>query len=173
MEAPMFCPHCGKPNPDDVQYCQNCGREQTPIAKDTVPVGSSLGVHPIQYAGFWRRVLATLIDGILLSLVTGSFTWTVDFDDLKIAYGLGGIVQWLYFALMESSNRQATLGKMVIGLVVVDENYRRISFARATGRHFGKFLSAIILGIGFIMAGFTEKKQALHDTFADTLVVQK
>lgn len=169
----MFCPHCSKPNPDDAQYCQNCGRELPTIAPQANPATHGLNVAPVQYAGFWRRVLASLIDGILLSLVTGSFTWTVDFDDFKITYGLGIIVQWLYFALMESSNRQATLGKIAIGLVVTDENYRRINFGQASGRFFGKFLSAIILGIGFMMAGFTQKKQALHDVLADTLVVQK
>lgn len=169
----MLCPHCSKPNPDDAQYCQNCGREMPMIAPQADPATHGLNVKPVQYAGFWRRVLASLIDGILLSIVTGSFTWTVDFDDFKITYGLGIVVQWLYFALMESSNRQATLGKMAIGIVVTDENYRRINFGQASGRFFGKFLSAIILGIGFIMAGFTQKKQALHDVLADTLVVQK
>ncbi len=170
----MFCPHCSKQNSDNAQYCQECGRELPAAAPAASTVGAgSINISPVQYAGFWRRVLASLIDGILLSLVTGSFTWTVDYDDFKITYGLGVIVQWLYFALMESSNRQATLGKMAIGIVVTDEQYHRISFANATGRYFGKFLSAIILGIGFMMAGFTQKKQALHDVLADTLVVQK
>ena len=170
----MYCPHCSKQNSDNAQYCQECGRELPKASPQVISSAQpSLNVSPVQYAGFWRRVLASLIDGILLSLVTGSFTWTVDYDDFKITYDLGVIVQWLYFALMESSNRQATLGKMAIGIVVTDENYRRITFANATGRFFGKFLSAIILGIGFIMAGFTQKKQALHDVLADTLVVQK
>ena len=80
----MICPHCSKPNPDDAQYCQNCGRELPTIAPQAVPATHSLNVVPVQYAGFWRRVLASLIDGILLSIVTGSFTWTVDFDDFKI-----------------------------------------------------------------------------------------
>lgn len=170
----MFCPHCSKPNPDDAQYCQNCGRELSNAATQAAAEAqNSINIAPVQFAGFWRRVLASLIDGILLSLVTGTFTWTVDFGDFKIGYGLGIIVQWLYYALMESSYRQATLGKMAIGLVVTDEQYRRINFGQATGRFFGKFLSAIILGIGFMMAGFTQKKQALHDVLANTLVVQK
>lgn len=170
----MFCPHCGKPNPDDAQYCQICGRELSNAATQaTAQAQQSINIAPVQYAGFWRRVLASLIDGILLSLVTGSFTWVVDFGDFKVSYGLGIVVQWLYYALLESSNYQATLGKMAIGIVVTDEQYRRITFGRATGRFFGKFLSAVILGIGFMMAGFTQKKQALHDVLAGTLVVQK
>jgi len=83
------------------------------------------------------------------------------------------IICWLYFALMESSKRQATLGKMAMGIVVSNMKGKRISFARATGRHFAKIISRIILRIGFIMAGFTRKKQALHDMMADCLVVKK
>jgi uncharacterized RDD family membrane protein YckC len=74
---------------------------------------------------------------------------------------------------MESSYLQATLGKMAIGIVVTDLEGKRISFARATGRHFAKIISGFILFIGYIMAGFTQKKQALHDLIADCLVVKK
>jgi uncharacterized RDD family membrane protein YckC len=79
--------------------------------------------------------------------------------------------QWLYYALMESSSRQATLGKLAIGIVVTDLGGNRISFGRATGRYFGKILSGMIMCIGYIMAGFTERKQALHDIMASCLVV--
>ncbi|GJQ20806.1 MAG: hypothetical protein HBSIN02_11610 [Bacteroidia bacterium] len=80
---------------------------------------------------------------------------------------------WLYFALMESSAKQATLGKMALSIIVTDLNGNRLSFGRATGRYFGKILSGLILYIGFVMAAFTEKKQALHDMIAGTLVVNK
>jgi uncharacterized RDD family membrane protein YckC len=83
------------------------------------------------------------------------------------------VISWLYFALMESSTRQATLGKMALGIIVSDMNGQRISFARATGRHFTKIISGVILVIGFIMAGFTAKKQALHDMIAGCVVVKK
>ena len=82
-------------------------------------------------------------------------------------------INWLYFALMESSANRATVGKMALGIIVTDMQGNRISFARATGRYFAKFLSAMILLIGYIMAGLTEKKQALHDKIADTLVIPK
>ena len=81
--------------------------------------------------------------------------------------------QWLYFALMESSSKQATLGKMALGIIVTDLNGNRLSFGRATGRYFGKIISGAILMIGYIMAGFTEKKQALHDIIAGCLVVNR
>jgi uncharacterized RDD family membrane protein YckC len=83
------------------------------------------------------------------------------------------VIRWLYFALMESSAWQATLGKKILGIQVTGLDGRRIGFGRATGRFFGKFISALILSIGFIMAGFTERKQALHDMIAGTLVVRK
>jgi len=83
------------------------------------------------------------------------------------------ILQWLYFSLMESSAWQATLGKKALGLTVTDLEGRRISFGRATGRYFAKIISSLILFIGYIMAGFTEKKQALHDLIAGTLVLRK
>jgi uncharacterized RDD family membrane protein YckC len=82
----------------------------------------------------------------------------------------GGLVNWIYEAGMESSSRQATLGKMALGLKVTDIWGKRISFARATGRHFAKYLSGAILMIGYIMAAFTARKQALHDILAETLV---
>jgi uncharacterized RDD family membrane protein YckC len=77
---------------------------------------------------------------------------------------------WLYEAFMESSSYQATLGKMIFGMKVTDLNGNRISFGRATWRHFAKWLSAMILFIGYIMVGFTERKQGLHDLLAGTLV---
>ncbi len=96
-------------------------------------------------------------------------------------FGLGimalGLVafagSWLYHTLMESSRRQATLGKMALGIIVTDLNGNRISFARANGRFFGKWVSGMIMNIGYLMAAFTEKKQALHDMLASCLVILK
>jgi len=84
------------------------------------------------------------------------------------------VAAWLYFALMESSVRQGTLGKIVLGLFVTDLQGRRVSFARATGRFFSKIITGLIpFFIGYIMAGFTEKRQALHDMIAGCLVLKK
>ena len=83
------------------------------------------------------------------------------------------VAQWLYFALMEASSNQGTLGKMAMGIKVTDTMGYPITFGRATGRYFGKILSGAILMIGYIMAAFTERKQALHDMMAGTLVVDK
>ncbi len=84
------------------------------------------------------------------------------------------VVTWLYHALMECSEWQATVGKRVLGLVVADLAGQRISFARATGRHFGKVITNMVpLAIGYIMAGFTERRQALHDMLAGCLVLRR
>jgi uncharacterized RDD family membrane protein YckC len=92
---------------------------------------------------------------------------------LLISIVVSILIAWLYHALMESSAKQATLGKMALGIVVTDLNGGRISFARATGRYFSKaFISSILL-VGYIIAAFTEKKQALHDLMASTLVIRK
>ncbi len=80
---------------------------------------------------------------------------------------------WLYHTLMESSRYQATLGKMAMGSIVTDLHGQRISFARANGRFFGKWVSSAAFNVGYLMAGFTEKKQALHDILAGCLVIQK
>ncbi|HLE33290.1 MAG TPA: RDD family protein [Bacteroidota bacterium] len=152
------------------------------------------------YAGFWKRFAAYLIDTIIIGFVmgiimmvfgVGLFTSMATMDEMTMDEGdaeamaagmIGGMMtlilvasaaQWLYFALMESSAKQGTLGKMALSIIVTDANGNRISFGRATGRYFGKIISGAILCIGYIMAGFTEKKQALHDMIAGCLVVNK
>ncbi len=86
---------------------------------------------------------------------------------------VASVAGWLYFALMEASSRQGTLGKLALGIKVTDLYGNRISFGRATGRYFGKIISGAIFMIGYIMAAFTERKQALHDIMASCLVVDK
>ena len=151
----------------------------------------------VTYAGFWKRFLAYLIDKFLLSIVSfiilipflamiglGALT-NQDFDSSSAAgfiiAAIGAylmaiclivIADWLYYALMESK-KGATLGKMALGIRVTDMNGNAISFGRASGRYFGKILSGLILCIGYIMAGFTQQKQALHDILAGCLVVNK
>ncbi|MHC1682113.1 MAG: RDD family protein [Clostridiaceae bacterium] len=83
------------------------------------------------------------------------------------------VVIWLYYAIMESSKLKATLGKLALGIKVADANGNKISFLKASGRYLSKIVSGLILCIGYVMAGFTEKKQALHDIMADSLVINK
>lgn len=117
-------------------------------------------------------VFIAVIVGILLG-----FTLSAMGADIKSSEGLANIcgilINWLYFAIMESSSTQATFGKQALGLIVTDTWGNPISFAKATGRHFGKIISGLIFGIGFFMIAFTEKKQGLHDILAGCLVLNK
>lgn len=129
----------------------------------------------IVYAGFWVRFFAFLIDVIVLLIPTGVVMSLIDGHYFGESSGWANlsrvVIFWLYHSLLESGPLQATFGKRMLDIKVTDTIGRRISFARATVRHFSKILSAIILFIGYIMAGFTAKKQALHDMIAGTLVV--
>jgi uncharacterized RDD family membrane protein YckC len=154
------------------------------------------------YAGFWKRFLAVIIDGfiigcirwilitpILVSLGIGmvSEIKSMDTDDpattlpiigaimalLGISAIISGAVWILYYSFMESSKFQASIGKLVLGIIVTDTNGNKLDFSKAFVRNICKIISSIILCIGYIMAGFTEKKQALHDIIANTLVVDK
>ncbi len=136
------------------------------------------------FAGFWLRLVAAIIDGIIINVVF----WVISFILIAgvassseegpvivasiFTYILSIVGNWLYFALMESSSKQATVGKMALGLKVVDEHGERIGFGRATGRHFGKLISSLIIAIGFLMAAWTRKRQCLHDILAGSLVVR-
>lgn len=145
------------------------------------------------YAGFWRRLVAIFIDGIILYIIDFVLLFLFSVIGVISATSSNGhplgqllsiivgpvaiitmiVVSWLYFAGMEASSKQATLGKMAMGIIVTDLYGNPISFGRATGRYFGKIISGLILAIGYIMAGFTEKKQALHDIIASCVVAQR
>lgn len=176
-------------------------RPQGPAAPDPAYAAASLPApaygastyataSAVHYGGFWIRFVAFIIDSIMIGVVVLPIGLMI-----SLAIGLAGsavnmpgtgvklvgflvrgafsvLVKWIYEASMESSSKQATLGKMALGLKVTDEAGLRISFARASARYFAKFLSAMIVLIGYIMAGFTARKQALHDMIAGTLVVR-
>lgn len=135
--------------------------------------------RPGLYAGFWRRVLAYLIDALIIGVPIALIELIVRM--VLINFGRGvvlladvplGLLGWLYFALMESSSRMATIGKIVVGLRVVGEHGARISFLRATGRYFGLLLTDMTFGIGFLICAWTRRKQATHDMISRTFVVR-
>ncbi len=155
------------------------------------------GPAPVQYGGFWLRVVAYFVDTLVLAplgligfaimggtvlanlakLTSGGEPDPELIMSLIGAYALTMVVavagNWLYHALMESSRHEGTLGKKAMGLRVTDLNGNRLSFGRASGRFFGKIITGMTMGIGFAMAGFTERRQCLHDMIAGTLVVKK
>jgi uncharacterized RDD family membrane protein YckC len=201
-------------------FCQNCGQSFSIAAATAVapmmsasvavPMAGSAAAIPaysgyaavprVEYAGFWLRFLALLIDnavmgiGFVLVLIPLIFLTGLrglideirpneDMSDVGIfmfivliflAATVSLVFTWLYHALMESSEWQATVGKKVLGLVVTDMAGQRVSFGRSTGRHFAKIITNMVPAfIGYIMAGFTEKKQALHDMIAGCLVLRR
>ncbi len=155
------------------------------------------------YAGFWLRFVAVIIDGIIIGILQSVVIMPIlamlgfgvassqgfDFENMSEDDVLGMVaaftaaasammtvsfvIRTLYFTLMESSKYQATLGKMALGLKVTDTNGNKLDLVKALIRQLSKIISGMILLIGYIMAGFTEKKQALHDMIAGTLVVKK
>jgi uncharacterized RDD family membrane protein YckC len=168
------------------------------VASATLPPSAMPSASP--YAGFWLRLVAYLIDSVILAVGVGVF---IVLGALFVGFGFfrnlgeridgGGNVlapigillllpiifagiaaTWLYYAWFESSTHQAALGKMALGLIVTDLEGRRITFGRATGRFFAKMITGLIpFFIGYIMAGFTQKKQALHDMIAGCLVLRR
>lgn len=147
----------------------------------------AVAIPAVVYAGFWRRFAAVFIDGIILSAGNSTLRLALGLPLVElpgranqttvamesIIYLLSILVDWLYYSLMECSSNQATVGKMAMGIIVTDMEGKRVSFGKATLRYYNKIISALILGIGFLMAAFTAKKQALHDIMAGTLVVMK
>ena len=128
------------------------------------------------YAGFWRRLVAYLIDGVVLN-VAGFFGFVVLFAMIPelpqwAVTLISHIAVWLYFAFLESSISQATLGKRALGLRVTDEKGQCIGFGRATVRHFGRFLNAFSFGIGYLSIAFEPRKQGFHDMVARTVVLR-
>ncbi len=124
----------------------------------------------MKYAGFWKRFAAALIDSVVLFVAVIILT-SLNLSELLmtlVEIGIGVA----YYAGMESSEKQATLGKLALGIKVINYEGGRISFPQALGRYFAKILSVLILLVGYIMVAFTEKKQGLHDILAKTLVVE-
>jgi uncharacterized RDD family membrane protein YckC len=205
---------------DGAAFCSNCGQAfavaaamaRAPMMSSSVaaPIVGGVAAAPayagyaavprVEYAGFWVRFLAFLIDNAVMGIgfvliliplifltglggIIGEIHPNEDLNDVGILMLFGLLFlaatvsllwTWLYHALMESSEWQATVGKRLLGLVVTDMAGQRVSFGRATGRHFAKIITNMVPAfIGYIMAGFTERKQALHDMLAGCLVLRR
>jgi len=192
-----YCVSCGAP----VTRTAIAGAAGAVVPANVGVAGFSTA-QSVTYAGFWLRFVAHLIDGLILSV--GIFVIVIPLifltglaatigslrhyrheppnpeaivGILSILFAflvVGALLQWLYFAYLESGEKQATWGKQALGLYVTDCAANRISFGRATGRFFGKIISGkTTMYIGYIIAGFTEKRQALHDMIAGCLVLRR
>jgi uncharacterized RDD family membrane protein YckC len=194
-----FCATCGQVVPGAVKTLPSLSPVVVGPPAPIVPASVSYG--GVTYAGFWLRFVAYIIDGFIscfafaillipLFVLTGAgaalgrIISNGDIgDDMGAFLGAGFllgffgivlVVSWLYYALSESSSWQATPGKKILNLKVTDLTGQPITFARASGRYFAKIITGMIpFAIGYIMAGFTEKKQAIHDMIASCLVLRK
>lgn len=211
----MYCSKCGSTIAETVTVCPVCGQAQgaglAPMAPPLVQPAGPPVVTPhwqpapvVAYAGFWLRVVAHLLDGLIIGVpvmillviiflstgaagaifknfpdgppdeAAGAALGIAFFSAIAVFAVLAVIGSWLYYAGFESSSWQATPGKKVLNLYVTDLMGARVSFGRSTGRYFGKFVTNLIpAGIGYILAGLTERKQALHDMIASTLVLRR
>ena len=199
----MYCSKCGAQMTDGAAFCTACGQAFSTVAPVRSPLlrtPAALPVPQLPHAGFWLRFLAYLIESVVIALgvvfvmvplifltglgaLLGRIHPEEELGDAGFFLIIGLIflfatvslaVTWLYHAWMESSEWQATVGKKALGLVVTDMAGHRVSFGRATGRHFAKIVTNMVPAfIGYIMAGFTEKKQALHDMLAGCLILRQ
>ncbi|HEY6946347.1 MAG TPA: RDD family protein [Candidatus Acidoferrum sp.] len=197
----MYCSKCGVQMADGAVFCSACGQAFPTAASARPAYSQTVAAAPrVEYGGFWLRFLAYLIDsavmtlGVVLIFIPLFFLTGLgallsqihpeeELNDAGVLLIIGVFflfatvalaVTWLYHALMESSEWQATVGKKALGLVVTDLAGRRVSFGRATGRHFAKIVTNLIPAfIGYIMAGFTAQKQALHDMIAGCLILRR
>ncbi len=200
VAAQQVCSNCGNPALPEGKFCLFCGdvlaespEKTLAIADSSNPKSESEAAtpEPLEYAGFWLRVWAGAIDvfieavgALLLSVVVYyAMRWFIDpsygltATTASYVSGIAAIAflavgAWLYCAFSESSDHRATLGKRIVGLQVVTASGGRLSFGQATVRHFMKFLSLFTAGVGFMMAGWTKRRQALHDMPCDCVVIR-
>lgn len=212
----MYCSKCGANVPENATFCSACG-QATGVASGGATAGVSGGGYAstavmapaavaapaVKYAGFWLRVVAAIIDYVLLGIPLSALFFLILASALPTLMHMQGqnpmelwftmgprilalmavslVVSWIYWSALESSSWQATLGKKALGLYVTDAAGARLTFGRATGRFFaGRGIAAIVPSLGglyfvisCILAGITEKKQALHDIIAGCLVLRK
>jgi uncharacterized RDD family membrane protein YckC len=202
----IFCSKCGTQNAVNASFCMKCGASlgaslvpPPPAGVASVPLPTVLAprvpasVAPVvvsPYAGFWIRVLAHIIDGIIVGVpiiplvivfLLPSIIKTVQsggedqppawvFTTVPLIWIAALCVMWLYEALLTSSSWQATIGKRILHLKVTDMEGNRITFGRASGRFFAKFVSNLVCSLLYVIVAFTERKQGLHDMVAGTLV---
>ena len=181
------CPRCKANIPDDENaQCPVC-RKQLFVGTDFLldndnnpkpPQVHDFHATRIAYAGFWRRLGATFPDlaiaGIAALILSNFLAQSkAPFPLLLTIFLTGSGYLLLYSPLFISSAYRATPGKMLLGIIVVYDNGRQLPFSRALVREVGKYLSFLLLGLGFFIIGFTRKKQGLHDFLALTVVVKR
>jgi uncharacterized RDD family membrane protein YckC len=194
----LYCAECGRPStPDelarfgDLLICPACKQSYAQKLREGVAPAAA-----VEYGGFWIRFVAYLIDAVILLIVGSIVQFAVlgsalklptpqpsqdpaqAFAQLGAMMGVLGLMSLINMAIgctyetLFVAKMAATPGKMALGLKVIRGDGARVGAGRAMGRYFAKFLSGIILGIGYIIAGFDAQKRALHDMICDTRVIR-
>jgi uncharacterized RDD family membrane protein YckC len=181
------CTECGGifPIENMIRYgnahvCANC----KPVFMQKLAEGARVDIGEMNYAGFWIRVLARIVDGLILGIPFGVLFFAVAFSSIDardpsgfnavVSLGqLGFIAIQMFYDIFFIGKFGATPGKMVCKIKVVTSEGARVSYARATGRFFAEKLSAIACYIGYIMVAFDAQKRGLHDHICNTRVVYK
>lgn len=215
----MYCPTCGSENPDGAKVCEKCGASLT---EEVNSVGNSTigDDYEVEYSGVFRRIVAYIVDGIILTIigfVVGKIVGysavssilqaasgkAVDTQAFTIYSIITLVIGIAYFVLMESSSKQGTLGKMLLGIKITDENGGRISIVTALERYVIFNIFALITSILSLVQGppkasatigastilslisfvyyiiilitmlSSEYKQGLHDKLTKTYLVNK
>jgi uncharacterized RDD family membrane protein YckC/ribosomal protein L40E len=183
----MYCRECGAENGGEAVFCRSCGARLVPETLNGVERSLSVGdggAPQVEYAGFWLRFGAYLIDSFLLLIVYGllvipAVLFVEDWESAEAGVAVLGwyiavlIVTVAYFTYFESSAAQATPGKRAVGIFVTDRDGNRITGYRAFGRYWARVLSFLILYLGVLLIGFTDRKEGLHDILAGTLVYRQ
>jgi uncharacterized RDD family membrane protein YckC len=204
--APAFPSPGALPNTaGDIRYCGECGRPFSanelvaigpvsvcatckPIYLQKLREGGGLAVGARRYGGFWIRLAARVVDGILLNVVflvvrlpfgIAMFTPGLGRDPGALAAFVSTTLVFTFMSAVATACyeifmiglRGATIGKMIFGLKVIRADGSPVSLGLATGRYFAQWISAITFGIGYIMAGFDDQKRALHDRICETRVI--
>jgi uncharacterized RDD family membrane protein YckC len=189
-DGASFCARCG--SPVSVAQIGPVYVPPAPPPAEEIPGPQQFALPQVRpaYAGFWLRAIAYLLDSVIVSValaLAGSYNPSafIIFPDANaatrfalpqltpLAIALVIPTVWLYYAIFEASPWQATPGKRALRLYVTDINGRPLTFGRATIRHFAKIISSLTFLVGYVLAGFTEKKQALHDIIAHCLVLRR
>lgn len=168
----------------DLHVCATC----KPIVMQKLAEGAKIGVSSLNYAGFWIRAGAKIIDGLILGVPFGVVYMVFFFGSFQQSIQQPGVFQpnpWIYlvqfgffvvrvaYTTFFLGRFGATPGKMACGLKVVTSDGGRVSYARALGRFFGEMLSGLVCCIGYIIVGFDKEKRALHDHICNTRVIYK
>jgi uncharacterized RDD family membrane protein YckC len=152
-----FCVNCGAPMADAAPSCPNCGHPNEALAAGA-PVAQTPALGGV-LAGFWQRFAARLLDAIIVGVVT-----------YALHPGLGLVLGFVYYWLMDGLNDGRTVGKLALGIRVAYPDGSKISLGTAAAREAMAIVSGLALLIGFIWAAFDEQRRTWHDLVANTRV---